>query len=227
MDCYQLKLDERLGRNLDSGNGFKDKWGGVASLQKPFLLICHMNDPANEEKARKILSDFDGARQLGCYFLFVKGSAYGGLDRKAALAIQEEYHPQVHFLSYAVSEPNGKDIAPIKDKWDEFFRRVEENDEVDWDLIDSDWPENLVALYLLACAVENDDLLSEEIGLHDEGQDNLMKTILEEANDEREMYSEQEEKIRDLRWYNFPSENESWKSVIETCLREANPHANR
>jgi len=220
MKCYQVNLDkdDRLGKRLASGEGLMDS-NHSSPIQDNFLLVYHLNT-ANAENARGVLEkDFTKARQAGCYFLFVKGSTYGGLNREDALAIQEEYHPQVHFLSYAVSKSGGE-ITPIKDKWKEFFRRVEEDNQVNWDLIDSDWPENLVALYMLACAVENGDSLSETNLRGD------VDTILEKANQERQMYSEQEDELRDPRIYPSP-EGESWKSVIETCLREANPHANR
>jgi hypothetical protein len=74
---------------------------------------------------------------------------------------------------------------------------------------------------MLACAAENGSSLSES-----NLDGDVVETILEKANQERQTYSEQEYELRDPRYYPSP-EGESWKKVIETCLREANPHANR
>jgi len=217
MNCYQMYLgDNRLGRDFLRGEKFK---GESTHLQEQFLLVYHMNEPS-ANLALEILQEdylFAGARRSGCYFLFVKGKPYGGIGREDALAIQREYHPQVHFLSYGVS-PDGGEIAPLRTRWNEFFRQVEQENNVDWDLIDRDWPENLVATYLLARAMEVMDSSSQKRLLE---QENVWLPVFGKANDEFEVYSGQGGGLHDPRHHEASSLSEQ----VKTCLTEINPHA--
>jgi len=136
---YQVNLDDRLGRHFDP-------IPGDAEIVTKHFLVVHPKDAD-----RSVSIDLPGwLNNPNCSgILYVKGVPNAGLSKEQAREIERENKQRVHFLSYSIGDRDDLEGALGK-RFSHFFEEVENQDNINWELIDEPWPENLLALYLLA-----------------------------------------------------------------------------
>lgn len=171
MDIFKCQLDDRCG-------SFPDLRPGEAACRGDFLLLMHPNYPDDEsgvvDWTRGVLADRN-CRGI----LFLKGVAFAGFGRRFADQLHKQFGDRVHVLSYAVSE---RLAGPRAQAFERFFNSVREENRIDWEMIDPSWPEHLVGVALLLCALRHGDTDFQE-KLHHEWliQDELWRSSFLEA----------------------------------------------
>ena len=102
-----------------------------------YFLIIHPRDWKESEYKPKIKNLCETQTQEDhCKgILFVKGTPYANLGKKAADELQRQYNGKVHFLSYAVAQRSDLPLG-YEDRFNEFFNKIENKNTIDWDLID-------------------------------------------------------------------------------------------
>jgi len=148
--------------------------------QKPHLVLYHLSgDPENSvEKSLPELLKYKNASVL-CF----KGSRLAGLAGRLDLVkrLERESDKRVHFLYFAV--PAGGAKGRLLDRLQEFAKQVRVSTEhVKWTVLDPEWPEYLLALYVALRAL---DMAGPGSGLEEalRASDNL-KSIISEAKKE-------------------------------------------
>ena len=146
-------LGERLGKRLP---------GRSRSAKDKYFIVVH---DENIDSSLDTNLPMWGKDPLCQGVLYVRGIANGGVnDAGRREEVQKKYTSRatdghtprqwVHFLSYAVP---AKEISQaLNDRFEDFFKQIETQGRVNWDLIDSGWPQHLVAAYLLSQVLGND-----------------------------------------------------------------------
>lgn len=152
-----------LSRNFngDDNRVYQKKYGSAVRYTQSQLtkandhfVVVHTPDKPMEAYIKKMLN-----RKYCKGILFVKGTSYGGLGNKeAASKLQNDYDDKVHFLSYAVEQTSDLSLD-YEERFNEFFRKIKDENTIDWDLIDPTYPESIVAALLLLHACRHSDSL--------------------------------------------------------------------
>ena len=142
MQILQHNMDGRLpvlGRAIAYENRQDDE---------DYFLIVHPRDQTEYKSEIKNFCETQTQEDHCKGILFVKGTPYANLGKKAADELQCQYNGKVHFLSYAVA--HRRDLPPgYEDRFNDFFHKIENENIIDWDLIDPTYPESIVAALLL------------------------------------------------------------------------------
>jgi hypothetical protein len=134
----------------------------ASDKRPPHLVLFHVDDDAAvclQKELPKMMAN------PGAHVLCFKGTMLAGLtnptDRCLIRAFRQEYPGRVHFLSFAV--PVSGISAGLIDRFRNFGASIRESiSAVDWSIIDPEWNEYLLAVYLatraLAAAGESSPL---------------------------------------------------------------------
>lgn len=121
--------------------------------REPHVVLFHVGDNASTcvQDSLPILMASPGAHVL-CF----KGTMLAGLnspsDRDLLRVARQQYGGRVHFLSFAV--PETPSAATLVDRFLNFAASVRESSSaVDWSILDPEWNENLLAVYLVLRAL--------------------------------------------------------------------------
>jgi hypothetical protein len=120
--------------------------------EKPHLVLYHLSgDPVNSvEKSLPGLFKYKDA-----WVLCFKGSRLAGLAGRLDLVkrVERESDKRVHFLYFAVPSQGAK--GRLLDSLQEFAKQVRASiDRVNWAVLDPEWPEHLLALYVALRALD-------------------------------------------------------------------------
>jgi hypothetical protein len=134
-------------------------------LRAPHLILYHVEENDTVSAAERVRKSLPGIlKNPGASVLCFKGTMLAGLagpeGREIIRTFREEYAGRVHFLSFAVLGGTSFDVG---NRFRDFAERVRDSASVvDWSIIDPQWSDNLLAVYLamraLAAAGEDSPL---------------------------------------------------------------------
>ena len=143
MVICSYNLDNRLGCQFRNTFNPLSKWSSPPD--KDFFFVVHPDYRVTTYE-EYICTTLQNGHCKG--ILFVSGSARCGLCLERANALKNKYDGKVHFLSYAVAQRS--DLPPVyEERFKEFFSKIENENIIDWGLIDPTYPESIVAALLL------------------------------------------------------------------------------
>lgn len=140
-----MKIRGEIDGRLDGVVTFDDPYGSES-----YLLVVHPNDPDewDEHELCERLKD-EGC----CGILLVKGLPRAGLSSEAFARLKKQYGARFHASACAVgtAQEDTRLSGDVESRFRNFFRNVRlSEDRLDWGVLDPQWPDKLIAAYLLA-----------------------------------------------------------------------------
>jgi hypothetical protein len=140
-----MKIRGEIDARLDSVVTFDEPYG-----DESYLLVVHPNDTDEwaEQELCERLKD-EGCRGI----LLVKGVPRAGLSGEMFARLKKQYGARFHASACAVgtAQEETRLSGDAEARFRDFFRNARlSEDKLDWGLLDPQWPDKLVATYLLA-----------------------------------------------------------------------------
>lgn len=121
--------------------------------EENYLLVVHPND-TDEWVAQELSKRLEDSCCRGV--LLVKGVPRGGLTNEKFLRLKKEYGDRFHASACAVgtAQESTKLSGDLETRFRTFFQHARNaNDRLDWSILDPQWPDKLISVYLLAKAM--------------------------------------------------------------------------